>query len=154
MKRGWLLLIWKSQIWYITREQFWHKKHYKIGSSAQPFDDLNKISKLPIYTQTSHPYQECDLAATFKAFHLCFLLSDWAFIPLLEASSDRHGHAEKYVNRGTSGWQLYFPLLTPPYFLITEWVEVSTTNSIFINCPFSELKHNLIPRGRPHTTLG
>jgi hypothetical protein len=30
-------------------------KHYKIGSSAQPVDDLNKISKLSIYTQNNSP---------------------------------------------------------------------------------------------------
>jgi hypothetical protein len=30
-------------------------KHYKIGSFAQPIDDLNKISKLLIYTQNNLP---------------------------------------------------------------------------------------------------
>jgi hypothetical protein len=32
-------------------------KHYKIGSSAQPVDDLKKISKLIIYTQNNSPLQ-------------------------------------------------------------------------------------------------
>jgi hypothetical protein len=30
-------------------------KHYKIGSSTQPVDDLNKILKLSIYTQNNTP---------------------------------------------------------------------------------------------------
>jgi hypothetical protein len=30
-------------------------KHYKIGSSSQPVDDLNKILKLSIYTQNNFP---------------------------------------------------------------------------------------------------
>jgi hypothetical protein len=30
-------------------------KHYKIGSSAQPIDDLNKILKISIYTQNDMP---------------------------------------------------------------------------------------------------
>ena len=30
-------------------------KHYKIGSSTQPVDDLNKILKLYIYTQNNTP---------------------------------------------------------------------------------------------------
>jgi hypothetical protein len=32
-------------------------KHYKIGSSSQPVDDLNKISKLPTYTRTVYNHQ-------------------------------------------------------------------------------------------------
>jgi hypothetical protein len=30
-------------------------KHYKIGSSPQPIDNLNKISKLTLYTQRNSP---------------------------------------------------------------------------------------------------
>ena len=48
-------------------------KYYKIGSSAQPVDDLNKFLHWVIYTQTSLQLLEVstDLAVLSKDFHLC-----------------------------------------------------------------------------------
>jgi hypothetical protein len=49
-----------------------HQKFTIQGALAQPFD-LNKISKLSIYTQNCCNYQERDRTTAFKVFSRCLL---------------------------------------------------------------------------------
>jgi len=80
-------------------------KHYKIGSSSQPLDDLNKISKLPICTQNCPQPLGCALATAFKAWHLHLPLLVCTCILLSDMISDQYGLTGKSVDRGTLDWQ-------------------------------------------------
>jgi hypothetical protein len=62
-------------------------KHYKIGSSTQPVNDLNKISKLTLYIQNNSPLPGARSGPCIQGFPSTSSLSDFVGILISYVSS-------------------------------------------------------------------